>query len=236
MFRKILGAALFAGLSLTQAQAASVTFNETELAAGTVNAGTTNVEVSKDGLTLNASTDPMGDGRVRTFRVGTPQGGLWFGATVNNNFNDSMNLATAPEDAVYSLNFSQAITSLSFSFDYLTDGGRPQPELLSEFATEFGSAIVGATSLASVTFDATAQTVTADASAPGGTAGTGTISFDGGGLAFSSFLFRHQQTAQNIGFTVNTVTVDLAPVPLPAGLPMLLAGLGAFGFMARRKL
>ena len=27
----------------------------------------------------------------------------------------------------------------------------------------------------------------------------------------------------------------VAPVPLPAGFPLLLAGLGAFGFVARRR-
>lgn len=32
-----------------------------------------------------------------------------------------------------------------------------------------------------------------------------------------------------------SLTFDATPVPLPAGLPLLLAGLGAFGIMKRRK-
>jgi hypothetical protein len=36
-------------------------------------------------------------------------------------------------------------------------------------------------------------------------------------------------------YTKTAITTDPPVVPLPAGLPLLLAGLGAFGFMARRK-
>ena len=33
----------------------------------------------------------------------------------------------------------------------------------------------------------------------------------------------------------DTVSIDLAPIPLPAGLPLLLAGLGGLGLLARRQ-
>lgn len=230
----LLGTALTM-LSMTAANAATITFNESQLAGGSGNADQTSVTVSSGGLGLTASTDPSGDGRVRTFQVGTPQGGLWFGATVGNNFGDPINNATAPSDAVYSISFDQAVTSISLSFDYLTDNvTRPQPELLSEFATELGSATIVTSGLFDVFHNTATNSVIADRSQPGSTAGQGTISFDSGGLAFNTFSFRHQQTPEQIGFTVNTVIVDVAAVPLPAALPMLLAGLGGLGLMRRR--
>lgn len=40
----------------------------------------------------------------------------------------------------------------------------------------------------------------------------------------------------NIGASYDNFVVNAAaPVPVPAGLPLLLAGMGAFGFMARRR-
>lgn len=231
----VAGAAV-AVLGLTAAQAGTITFNETQLAGGTVNTGMTQVDVESGGLGLTASTDPTEDGRVRTYRVGTPQGGLWFGATEGLNFGSSINNATAPEDAIYKLTFDRAITSISLSFDFLTDtASRPQPEFLSEFMNEDGAAVITATNLARVTFDETAQTIVADRLAPGGGAGSGTLSFDNGGQAFTMFSFRHQQTAQQIGFTVNTVTVNVSAVPLPAGGVLLVTGLLGLSHLRRRK-
>ncbi len=38
----------------------------------------------------------------------------------------------------------------------------------------------------------------------------------------------------SMAFIVKGGTVELAPIPLPAGLPLLLAGMGALGFLRRR--
>jgi len=68
--------------------------------------------------------------------------------------------------------------------------------------------------------------------------GTTELSFtqaDNGGVAFTDGAFGFYNYSQtNVlyeGITQDTVP----PVPLPAGLPLLLAGLGAFGLMRRRQ-
>lgn len=45
-------------------------------------------------------------------------------------------------------------------------------------------------------------------------------------------LFEEGETAS---FTMRVTTYDVAPVPLPAAAPFLIAGLGAFGLVARRR-
>ncbi len=41
--------------------------------------------------------------------------------------------------------------------------------------------------------------------------------------------------SKNSSFTLRVTTYDVAPVPLPAAAPLLIAGLGALGFAARRR-
>lgn len=52
---------------------------------------------------------------------------------------------------------------------------------------------------------------------------------------FSGGRFELLYAAANGNPSVLEVTGDVAPVPLPAGLPLLLAGLGGLGIAARRK-
>ncbi len=61
---------------------------------------------------------------------------------------------------------------------------------------------------------------------------------DNGGVAFTDGAFGFYNYSQNnvlyAGITQDVV-VDPSAVPLPAGLPLMLAGLGAFGWMRRRQ-
>ena len=42
-------------------------------------------------------------------------------------------------------------------------------------------------------------------------------------------------SANAASFSLATITIEeVAPIPLPAGLPLMLAGLGAFGLIRRR--
>ncbi|WP_299727361.1 VPLPA-CTERM sorting domain-containing protein [uncultured Tateyamaria sp.] len=53
------------------------------------------------------------------------------------------------------------------------------------------------------------------------------------GLGF----FGDLQTVNDFSYayTISSTIVETSPVPLPAGLPLLLAGLGAFGLMRRKR-
>ncbi|MEM9585372.1 MAG: VPLPA-CTERM sorting domain-containing protein [Pseudomonadota bacterium] len=42
-------------------------------------------------------------------------------------------------------------------------------------------------------------------------------------------------SARNDGFSIDSVSVGIAPVPLPAGLPLLAAGIGAFAVLRRKQ-
>lgn len=57
-----------------------------------------------------------------------------------------------------------------------------------------------------------------------------TLSFDD--VFSATFAFDDEYETADQFYLASAV---LAPIPLPAGLPMLLAGLGGFGFLARRR-
>ena len=67
---------------------------------------------------------------------------------------------------------------------------------------------------------------------PGGSA---VVSFDNG--IVDGFAFDLTPTADNNSspYIYSGSSTDVAPVPLPAGLPLLLAGLGAFGLVRRAR-
>lgn len=62
------------------------------------------------------------------------------------------------------------------------------------------------------------------------------ISFAGGIMDRAVFYYAEANgNAANLTEIVDNITFNVAPVPLPAGMPLLLAGLGGMGLLARRK-
>jgi hypothetical protein len=69
-------------------------------------------------------------------------------------------------------------------------------------------------------------------------AGPWTFAFDpaalSGGIDRLDFLF-HGTKTEGIGVAFDNFQTGVAPVPVPAALPLLVSGLGALGFFARRR-
>jgi len=207
-------------MSPMMAYAASVTFNEALLQTVTPNATNTEATTSQDGVTLTARTT---DGRVDYYDDnGVGGNGLYIGAIIRGeNYGTS---TSAPTSGTYELNFSTAISSISFEFDWLTN--RDPAEAITGWATENGSVNIDYTSLRTTDFDDTTDTITST-----GNSGSGIVTYSGS--AFTSLFFDHTQAARNIGFVINEITIS--PVPVPASLPLALAGFGIFGFMRRKQ-
>lgn len=224
-FKTFLYATAISALSAGTLQAATFTFSAADLVGGSENAALTEVTADSGGLGLTATAST--GGAIRQYTQGSPNG-LYIGSITSGAFNTVANL-TAPASGTYTLAFDQAISSISFDFDYLSSGSG-QNEELSGFATDLGPIALTAMDFVSsfaTSFDVPSQTVTTTNGR-----GAGTISYSG--ATFSSFSFDHIQDPARIGFIIDSITVEtVAPVPLPAALPLLLAGLGAIG-MARR--
>ncbi len=69
----------------------------------------------------------------------------------------------------------------------------------------------------------------------GDSATTYTTALGAGTYALTLFYVDRQQTGASLQFSVLTTNVTLNPVPLPAGLPLLISGLGVLGFAVRRR-
>jgi hypothetical protein len=206
MFKILALTGLAMGLSFGAAQAAVVEFTEDDLVAATT--------VTVDGLTLDVTTT---GGEVTnyidpSFATTRARGsGIYIGpgaATGN-----------------YQLNFSTAITSLSFTFDWLTD--RPDvdsTETVTHFQADGSAVAIGYTDLGGTSFDGSTISTSIRT-------GQGTISYAGG--PFNVFSFDHDQGPATIGFVIRNVQV--ATVPVPAAFPLLFAGVAALGMMGRRR-
>lgn len=133
MFKTMLSA-LAAGLLATASQAATVSFNDSELAAG--------FSISKDGLNVTTST---ADGALSTIGSGIYTG-LYVGV------NDA--------NGTYEMTFSQAISSIEIEFDALSNSGGPVPETIFGFATNNGAVSITYTNQFGTSFDGTTITST----------------------------------------------------------------------------
>ncbi|WP_420860705.1 VPLPA-CTERM sorting domain-containing protein [Algirhabdus cladophorae] len=207
-------------LSPMMASAASITFTESLLQTVTPNATNTEATATAGGVTLTAKTT---DGRVDYYDDNGGGGnGLYIGAIIRGeNYGTS---TSAPTSGKYELNFDKAINSISFEFDWLTN--RDPAEAITGWATEFGSIDIDYTSLRATDFDDTTDTITST-----GSLGSGIVTYSG--AAFTSLFFDHTQAARNIGFVINEITIS--PVPVPASLPLALAGFGIFGVIRRKQ-
>ena len=196
------------------ASAASVTFDTDLLQTATT--------VISDGLTLEATAS--NGGTVETYSQGGPQG-IYIGGG-----GSAFSIFAGPQNTSgsYNLNFSQAISSIEIRFGFLTSSINGAEEVF-DFAAD-GIPVFAALSAQSGTSQDLTGLVTSSVSN-----GLGTLTYDAGGSQFTDFSFNHTQFAGNIGFILSNIEVDVAPVPLPAGLPLLLAGVGVLGFMRKRK-
>lgn len=224
--------ALFSIAAITSVNATTVTFDQTDLRNGTVNAAQDEVLVTKGGLTLSAAT--VG-GRVGVYQTGNPSSnsdGLYIAKPDAPPY-DTGNL-TAPTSGTYALGFTQQVTSLSFDFDWLTNTNVGQ-ETLSNFRADLSTILLATSNLVSsdTSLDLVTQTITAPSATSQTSRGSGTITYSG--APFNLFIFDHAQAASNIGFTITEVRATVAPVPLPAGLPLLAVGLGAFAVLRRKS-
>lgn len=193
----------------TAAQAAPVTFGADLLDDAT--------SVTQDGLTMTATTS--NGGFVGTY---TDDGnGLYIGGGYQG--------ATNALSGSYSLGFDQKIDSISISYDWLTDNASGVENIFN-FATDAS----GAVTITHAEIGSTGQTSYDGTTVVSNTRrGDGVISYSGAG--FNAFLFDHTQASATLGFVIRDITVNIAPVPLPAGLPLLLVGLGAFAMVRRKK-
>lgn len=223
--KALLCATALSVVSAGAVHAASFTFSAADLLGGSENAALTEVTAESGGLGLTASASA--GGAIRQYTQGSPNG-LYVGSITSGAFNTSANL-TAPASGTYTLAFDQAISSISFDFDWLS-AGAGQNEELSGFATDLGT--ITLTGMDFVPIFATSLDVPSQTITTTNGRGKGTISYSG--ATFNSFSFDHIQDPPRLGFIIDSITVEtVAPVPLPAALPLLLAGLGAMG-MARR--
>ena len=226
MYLKSITLAAAMSVVALSAQSATLSYDQPDLVAGVVDAGLTTVDVVKGGVTMTAVAN--NGGAINVYNSGGGAG-LYIGSITSGPLNTNTN-TTAPASGSYGLEFSQAITSISFVFDWLTKSTHGE-EALSMFSTDNGALSLAAanfTNLGGTSLDAGAQTINT-------TVGRGKGSVTYSGADFTSFYFDHTQNPRNIGFTVTNVTVELAPVPLPAALPMLAAALGGLGLIRRTR-
>lgn len=215
------------------AQATTVTFDNPTLLTSAVNAGLISASVTVDGLNLDVTAS--GGGVVDVYTVASaPPTGIAIGAPSNGNINSDFTGNTNPSSGTYSLNFDQALTSIEVTFGFLTNrtGTSQDPgETISQFAADgFGllASVIGFTNSGGTSFSGGVI------SANDGV-GNGRGIFRYNGPAFSSLSFLHQQNPRNIGFIISNVSVEIAPVPLPAALPLMGAGFAALGFVGWRR-
>jgi len=213
------------GAMASTTYASTVTFTQSDLVAGTEDGTFSDVEVVKDGVTLNATASP---GAVRIYS-GFSGEGLYFGAITSGALNTTAN-TTSPASGSYGLTFDQAVSSVTFVIDYLTKNAFGE-EVISMFSTDNGAVTLAAanyTNGGGTSLDVGAQTINTTTAR-----GKGTLTY--AGPSFNSFFFDHSQDPRNIGFTVTSVSVELAPVPLPAALPMLAVAMGGFAAIRRKQ-
>lgn len=203
------------------AQATTVTYDTNTL----TTQGTTAVV---DGVTMTTSASNGGKVNVYT---GTGPNGLNIGSA--DNPNGQVNGATNPASGDYALTFSSAVTSVSVSFGFLTDNpGLPQylgREAIFGFVADLTRLLPH-----DITYVSNDSTFVGGVITPNDAENraSGVITYSG--AAFNSFGFSHTQDPRLLGFVITGVTAEIAPVPLPAGLPLLLAGLAAFGVVRRK--
>lgn len=231
--KRIFFALLGAVLLPVATNAAPVTFDQTTLLSSSINSSLDTADVSKDGLTLTvkASSGGVVDDYTNT---SAPPIGLAIGAPANGGVNTITNGNTNPSSGSYEFSFSEQITSFSFSFGFLT-GIQSPVETLSSFAvdgTSVASGAVTATGLSGTTFstDPAGDSLFANGGIRDGRA---TLSFTGS--PFNAFSFLHEQSPQNLGFVITSVTVQTAAIPIPASILLLLSAVGGLSLFRRRN-
>ena len=191
-------------LSPMAANADVITFTDVNLASGN--------PVTVDGFTTTTTT---GGGSISFIGSGQFTG---------------LHLGGANTPGLYTLNFSELITSIVIEFDALSSTGPNLPvETLFNFATNNGVAAIGYTNQFGTIFDGTTITSTEND-------GQGIIDFMG--AAFSTFSFDHNQGFGQNGFVIERLvvtTADVAAVPEPGTLALLGIGLAGMGFSKRKK-
>ena len=131
---------------------------------------------------------------------------------------------TAPQSASewihtgsgFTLTFSESIAAILF----VTSDNDNGPSVLMEHST-------------APTLEGSALSLSSNQVTLGASSG-GFLLYEGlSGTTFES-VFPSGPDGANLAFAVLT-TADAAPVPVPAGLPLLIAGLGALGLVVRRR-
>ena len=183
----------------------------------------TATNVTSDGLTLDVTGS--NGGTVETYSLAGPQG-IYLGGG-----GSGFSIFGGPNNTSgsYNLNFSSAISSIEIRFGFLT-GNATSGEEVFNFAAD-GSPVFA---LLSDTTGTSQDSMTGlvSSSVPNG---LGTLTYDALGSGFTDFSFDHTQEPSNIGFILSNITVELAPVPLPAALPLLLFGVGGLAVAGRRR-
>ncbi len=213
------------------AQAVSVNFDNTDLFTSTVNDPTLTLATQTvDGLTLSAMASAGG---ILDVYAGTGPNGLAIGAPSNGLVESDTSGATNPSSGAYSLSFDKAVTSIEVTFGFLTNDFDPTgPETIKSFsadATPLAVSDIIVSSLVGTTYNAAGEIIPDQ----GVRNGRGIFTYTG--AAFNSFSFVHTQDPRNISFVISNLTVELAPIPLPAALPLLGGGLALLGFAGWRR-
>lgn len=205
------------GLSAALAQAAPVAWNTwSSTSAGSIQTVTDTIGVSFQGDATNVFSN---------FPSYTPTATWADGSVVDNGpvaSNGILQLIGGTTD-VQTIVFSQAVVDPVMAIWSLGQGGRPASFVFLDATptfvaggsnAEFGGSAIGVTG----------NTVS-------GIEGNGTVQFRG---TFTSISWTNPQSENWYGFNVGVAGVA-APIPEPASVALLLAGLGAVGAAARRR-
>lgn len=234
MKSKLIAVALVAGLG-SPAAASVLDFTTSSIGTGSTG-GTTafgvGYTISGFGGTLTDATHGNDNG-CDSYACDAVGGSFDVGFGVDSGDSDNPNEVDGIDDEEYvQVTFDKVVRILGFAgmLTYNDSLGRGTEQVKLSYSSDGGT-----------TFDTIlgdTQNTDADVGGTDNTFGTVGLSFRDGLLLNANvvrFSAAGTGTFDDGNANITAAALEVAPVPVPAALPLLLAGMGAFGFAARRK-